>query len=112
MWYSRQTLPFLIWRIFDEEAFLAKNLMGYSEYRREVRYRLAPENYVPWCYEICELLMPAMRLLHVLFGLFAHGLRDFHWVLGHHFLPEHRSNESRALKASSSKHVHDNNQTY
>src|SRR5208337_4772356 len=28
-----------------------------------------------------------MRLLHVLLGLFAHGLRDFHWVLGHHFLP-------------------------
>ena len=36
------TLPFLIWRIVDEEAFLAKNLMGYSAYRREVHYRLVP----------------------------------------------------------------------
>ncbi len=35
-------LPFLIWRIFDEEAFLAKNLPGYSEYRNQVRFRLAP----------------------------------------------------------------------
>jgi len=36
------TLPFLIWRIVDEEAFLAKNLTGYSAYRREVHYRLVP----------------------------------------------------------------------
>jgi protein-S-isoprenylcysteine O-methyltransferase Ste14 len=34
--------PFLIWRIVDEEAFLAKNLTGYSAYRREVHYRLVP----------------------------------------------------------------------
>jgi protein-S-isoprenylcysteine O-methyltransferase Ste14 len=36
------TLPFLIWRVVDEEAFLAKNLTGYSAYRREVHYRLVP----------------------------------------------------------------------
>jgi protein-S-isoprenylcysteine O-methyltransferase Ste14 len=36
------TLPFLIWRLFEEEAFLAKNLPGYSEYRNKVRYRLVP----------------------------------------------------------------------
>jgi protein-S-isoprenylcysteine O-methyltransferase Ste14 len=37
------TLPFLIWRIFDEEEFLAKNLSGYAEYRDQVEYRLVPE---------------------------------------------------------------------
>jgi protein-S-isoprenylcysteine O-methyltransferase Ste14 len=36
------TLPALIWRLFDEEKFLAKNLPGYSEYRDKVRYRLLP----------------------------------------------------------------------
>jgi protein-S-isoprenylcysteine O-methyltransferase Ste14 len=36
------TLPFLIWRIFDEEAFLARNLPGYAEYRDQVRFRLVP----------------------------------------------------------------------
>ncbi len=36
------TAPFLIWRIFDEEAFLAENLTGYSAYRRKVRDRLLP----------------------------------------------------------------------
>ncbi len=35
-------VPFLLWRLFDEEAFLAKNLPGYAEYRRKVRFRLAP----------------------------------------------------------------------
>ena len=33
---------FLIWRLFDEEEFLAKNLPGYSEYRSKVRFRLLP----------------------------------------------------------------------
>jgi len=33
---------FLIWRLFDEEEFLAKNLPGYSEYRNKVRFRLVP----------------------------------------------------------------------
>jgi len=37
-------------------------------------------------YEICELLIRGMRLFYVLFGEFAHLLRDFEWVLGHHFL--------------------------
>ena len=35
-------VPFLIWRLFDEERFLAKNLSGYDEYRRQVRHRLVP----------------------------------------------------------------------
>jgi len=36
------TMPFLIWRLFDEEKFLAENLPGYVEYRRKVRHRLVP----------------------------------------------------------------------
>jgi protein-S-isoprenylcysteine O-methyltransferase Ste14 len=36
------TVPFLIWRLFDEEQFLASNLPGYSEYQRRVRHRLVP----------------------------------------------------------------------
>lgn len=35
-------MPALLWRIFDEEKFLAKNLQGYSEYRNKVKYRLVP----------------------------------------------------------------------
>lgn len=35
-------LPALIWRLIDEEKFLARNLPGYSEYQRKVRYRLVP----------------------------------------------------------------------
>ncbi len=35
-------LPALIWRIFDEENFLAKNLAGYASYIQKVRYRLIP----------------------------------------------------------------------
>jgi len=35
-------LPFLIWRLFDEERFLALNLPGYTEYQRTVRHRLVP----------------------------------------------------------------------
>jgi protein-S-isoprenylcysteine O-methyltransferase Ste14 len=34
--------PALIWRIFDEERFLAKNLAGYTSYKQKVRYRLIP----------------------------------------------------------------------
>jgi protein-S-isoprenylcysteine O-methyltransferase Ste14 len=36
------TLPFLIWRLFDEERFLAANLDGYRGYMATVRWRLAP----------------------------------------------------------------------
>jgi protein-S-isoprenylcysteine O-methyltransferase Ste14 len=36
------TLPFLIWRLFDEEAFLSRNLLGYAQYRNKVRFRLLP----------------------------------------------------------------------
>jgi protein-S-isoprenylcysteine O-methyltransferase Ste14 len=35
-------LPALLWRLFDEEKFLAKNLPGYPEYQARVRYRLIP----------------------------------------------------------------------
>ena len=33
---------FLIWRLFDEEKFLAENLPGYTEYQKQVRHRLVP----------------------------------------------------------------------
>jgi len=36
------TLPALIWRLLDEERFLAANLPGYVEYCRNVRWRLIP----------------------------------------------------------------------
>ncbi|HET7033931.1 MAG TPA: isoprenylcysteine carboxylmethyltransferase family protein, partial [Casimicrobiaceae bacterium] len=36
------TIPFLIWRLFDEEHFLVNNLPGYGDYRKQVRHRLIP----------------------------------------------------------------------
>jgi protein-S-isoprenylcysteine O-methyltransferase Ste14 len=33
---------FLIWRLFDEEKFLAENLSGYTKYQRLVPHRLVP----------------------------------------------------------------------
>ena len=35
-------IPALIWRVLDEEKFLAGNLPGYLEYQKAVRYRLIP----------------------------------------------------------------------
>jgi protein-S-isoprenylcysteine O-methyltransferase Ste14 len=35
-------LPAIIWRLLDEERFLASNLAGYSEYLSRVTYRLIP----------------------------------------------------------------------
>ncbi len=35
-------LPALLWRLLDEEEFLAKNLPGYAAYQQTVRYRLIP----------------------------------------------------------------------
>jgi protein-S-isoprenylcysteine O-methyltransferase Ste14 len=35
-------VPALVWRIFDEEKLLAKELHGYQEYRNKVRRRLLP----------------------------------------------------------------------
>jgi protein-S-isoprenylcysteine O-methyltransferase Ste14 len=35
-------MPALIWRLIDEEKFLARNLPGYEEYQEKVRYRLMP----------------------------------------------------------------------
>jgi protein-S-isoprenylcysteine O-methyltransferase Ste14 len=38
-------IPILIWRLVDEERVLEQRLPGYSEYKRKVRYRLAPGVY-------------------------------------------------------------------
>ncbi len=35
-------LPFLIWRLIDEERLLARELPGYTDYQQRVRYRLLP----------------------------------------------------------------------
>ena len=35
-------LPVLAWRILDEEQVLAKDLLGYTDYMHNVRYRLVP----------------------------------------------------------------------
>ncbi|MGH6938279.1 methyltransferase family protein [Hypericibacter sp.] len=35
-------VPALIWRLLDEERFLARNLPGYREYLKKLRYRLIP----------------------------------------------------------------------
>jgi protein-S-isoprenylcysteine O-methyltransferase Ste14 len=35
-------LPFLLWRLIDEERLLARDLPGYTDYQRRVRYRLVP----------------------------------------------------------------------
>ena len=32
----------IVWRLLDEEIFLAGNLPGYSAYQNRVRYRLVP----------------------------------------------------------------------
>ncbi len=36
-------IPALIWRLIDEERFLARNLPGYAVYQRKLRYRLIPK---------------------------------------------------------------------
>ena len=35
-------LPFLVWRLVDEERLLARELPGYTAYQARVRYRLIP----------------------------------------------------------------------
>lgn len=35
-------MPFLIWRLVEEEKFLAKKLPGYVEYQKQVRHHLVP----------------------------------------------------------------------
>jgi protein-S-isoprenylcysteine O-methyltransferase Ste14 len=35
-------MPFLIWRLVDEEKVLARDLRGYTEYQQRVRHRLVP----------------------------------------------------------------------
>jgi protein-S-isoprenylcysteine O-methyltransferase Ste14 len=35
-------LPFLIWRLVDEEELLARDLRGYTDCQGRVRYRLVP----------------------------------------------------------------------
>lgn len=34
--------PFLLWRLLDEERLLARDLPGYTDYQRQVPYRLVP----------------------------------------------------------------------
>jgi protein-S-isoprenylcysteine O-methyltransferase Ste14 len=36
------TIPFLIWRLLDEERLLASQLPGYTDYQKRVRHRLVP----------------------------------------------------------------------
>jgi len=35
-------VPFLLWRLFDEENLLARELPGYRDYQQRVRWRLIP----------------------------------------------------------------------
>ena len=35
-------IPFLVWRLVDEERFLARNLPGYIAYQKRIRYRIVP----------------------------------------------------------------------
>ncbi len=35
-------LPALVWRLFDEEKLLKRDLLGYTEYCRKVRFRIIP----------------------------------------------------------------------
>jgi len=35
-------VPFIIWRLLDEERLLGQSLPGYAEYRQQVRHRLVP----------------------------------------------------------------------
>jgi protein-S-isoprenylcysteine O-methyltransferase Ste14 len=35
-------MPFLLWRLLDEEIILTRDLPGYADYRRRVRHRLVP----------------------------------------------------------------------
>ena len=35
-------MPFLLWRLLDEERILTRELPGYADYRRRVRHRLVP----------------------------------------------------------------------
>jgi protein-S-isoprenylcysteine O-methyltransferase Ste14 len=35
-------LPFLVWRLLDEELLLARELPGYTAYQARVHYRLIP----------------------------------------------------------------------
>jgi protein-S-isoprenylcysteine O-methyltransferase Ste14 len=35
-------MPFLFWRLLDEERLLARELPGYTDYQARVRYRLVP----------------------------------------------------------------------
>jgi protein-S-isoprenylcysteine O-methyltransferase Ste14 len=39
--------PALIWKLFDEEKFLARNLPGYVAHWKKVLYRLIPQVWWP-----------------------------------------------------------------
>ena len=53
-------MPALIWRLLDEEKFLAKNLPGYREYQTRVRYRLIPQSLVV---EVIAVLQSHVRTI-------------------------------------------------
>ena len=36
-------LPFLIWRLFDEERLLSESLPGYLEYQQKIPHRIRRE---------------------------------------------------------------------
>ena len=40
--FAALTMAAIVWRLLDEEAFLAESLPGYSAYMRQTRYRLIP----------------------------------------------------------------------
>jgi protein-S-isoprenylcysteine O-methyltransferase Ste14 len=35
-------LIMIVWRLLEEERFLLRNLTGYADYRRQVKWRLLP----------------------------------------------------------------------
>src|SRR5262249_16999379 len=48
-------LPVLLWRLLDEEKFLANNLSGYKEYLSRVRWRLLPHVFYLVGCDVCRI---------------------------------------------------------
>ncbi|QEX21480.1 membrane protein [Hypericibacter adhaerens] len=40
--FAGAAIPLLVWRLIEEEKFLAENLPGYRDYQKKLRYRLIP----------------------------------------------------------------------
>jgi hypothetical protein len=49
-------LPFSVWRLVDDEHFLAKKLPGYPEYQKSVRHRLTVRVATLWTAEAAGLV--------------------------------------------------------